>query len=63
MVDKVWWQWQQRSPGNRTFAYTGLRNDGQNATLNDVLPMLGLAPEGVVKDYMNTKGGVLCYTY
>jgi tyrosinase len=63
MVDKVWWQWQQRSPSNRTFAYTGVRNDGKNATLNDVLPMLGLAPEGVVKDYMNTKGGVLCYTY
>lgn len=63
MVDKIWWQWQQQNPQNRTFAYQGVRNDGQNATLNDVLPMLGLAPEGVVRDYMNTKGGVLCYTY
>ena len=63
MVDKVWWQWQQRDPQNRTFAYKGLRNDGRNATLDDVLPMLGLAPDAVVRNYMDTKGGTLCYTY
>ncbi|KAM7193255.1 hypothetical protein V8F33_007955 [Rhypophila sp. PSN 637] len=63
MVDKVWWQWQQRDPQNRTFAYKGVRNDGQNATLADVMPMLGLAADGVVRDYMDTKGGALCYVY
>ena len=63
MVDKVWWQWQQRDPQNRTLAYKGLRNDGQNATLDDVLPMLGLAPDAVARNYMDTRGGSLCYTY
>ncbi|KAK3356861.1 monooxygenase [Lasiosphaeria hispida] len=63
MVDKVWWQWQQQDPQTRTFAYKGQRNNGSAATLLDELPMLGLAPEGVVRDYMDTKGGVLCYTY
>jgi len=63
MVDKVWWQWQQRDPQKRTLDYKGVRNDGKNATLDDVLPMLGLAPEGIVRDYMDTRGGALCYTY
>ncbi|KAK0638575.1 monooxygenase [Cercophora newfieldiana] len=63
MVDKLWWQWQQQDPQTRTLQYQGRRNDGGNATLEDVLPMLGLALDGVVKDYMDTGGGALCYTY
>jgi len=63
MVDKVWWQWQQEDAQTRTFAYNGMRNDGQEAKLDDIMPMLGIAPGRVVRDYMDTKGGVLCYTY
>jgi hypothetical protein len=50
MVDKVWWQWQQRNPQSRTFTYKGLRNNGQNATINDLLPMLGLAPDAIARN-------------
>ncbi|KAK0619557.1 hypothetical protein B0T14DRAFT_391676, partial [Immersiella caudata] len=63
MVDKVWWQWQQRDTANRTYAYKGVRNDGKNATLGDVMPMLGLAPDDLVLRYMDTQGGKLCYIY
>ncbi|KAK0657809.1 hypothetical protein B0T16DRAFT_386283 [Cercophora newfieldiana] len=64
-VDRLWWIWQQQDPSTRTNAYNGFREDGQGpaATLDDVLPMLGLAPDGVVRDYMDVKGGTLCYTY
>jgi hypothetical protein len=31
--------------------------------VNDVLPMLKLAPDAVVKDYLDIQGGTLCYTY
>lgn len=63
MVDKVWWEWQEQDRDNRLYAYGGLRNDGQAASLDDELPMLGLADDGVVRDYMDTQGGALCYTY
>jgi len=64
MVDKVWWQWQQhRATPNRTYAYNGLRRDKTNATLDDVMPMLGLAPDALVRQYMDTQGGTLCYLY
>jgi tyrosinase len=63
MVDKIWWQWQQQDPQTRTLAYEGTRNDGLNASLDDIMPMLGLAADRVVRDYMDTQGGPLCYTY
>jgi tyrosinase len=62
MVDKLWWQWQQQNQ-TRTLEYQGKRNDGQDAALEDALPMLGLSSDGIVGDYMDTKGGALCYTY
>ncbi|KAK4446660.1 hypothetical protein QBC34DRAFT_356297 [Podospora aff. communis PSN243] len=63
MVDKIWWQWQQHNPQTRTLAYEGTRNDGAAASLDDIMPMLGLAEDKVVRDYMDTQGGALCYTY
>jgi hypothetical protein len=59
---------EQKSPSTRTFAYNrSLRNPddtpGPAVTLNDVLAMGGLAPDATVKDYMDVKGGKLCYTY
>jgi hypothetical protein len=36
---------------------------GPPATLNDPLLMAGLAPDGIVRDYMDVKGGKLCYSY
>jgi tyrosinase len=67
-IDRLWWLWQQQNPRNRTFAYNGFHNtddgsQGPAVTLNDVLPMGGLAADGIVRDYMDIKGGKLCYTY
>ena len=63
-VDRLWWLWQQKAPQTRTNEYSGLRLDYETqVSLNDVMPMAGLAADAVVKDYMNVKGGTLCYTY
>ncbi|KAK0618887.1 hypothetical protein B0T14DRAFT_429806 [Immersiella caudata] len=63
MVDKIWWQWQHDDFANRKLAYEGTRNDGLAASLDDLMPMLGLADDKTVRDYMDTEGGPLCYTY
>ena len=63
MVDKLWWEWQRADRDNRMDDYKGMRNDKQEASLEDVMPMLDLAPDAVVRDYMDTEGGALCYTY
>lgn len=67
-VDRLWWLWQQQNPSNRTMQYNGdhpWQGDGPGApvSLNDKLPMGGLGPEGVVRDYMDTKSAKLCYKY
>ncbi|KAK0611715.1 monooxygenase [Immersiella caudata] len=63
MVDKLWWEWQRADRDNRINAYKGMRNDGQEASLEDMMPMLKLAPDAKVKDYIDTEGGALCYKY
>lgn len=46
--------------------YTGFNDvDGiVSASIDDMMPVLKLSDVNpVVKDYMNTQGGLLCYTY
>ncbi|KAH6856124.1 monooxygenase [Chaetomium sp. MPI-CAGE-AT-0009] len=62
-VDRLWWLWQQQDPQNRTFAYGGLREDGSSASLDDILPMAGFAPQSTVREYMDIGSASLCYTY
>ncbi|KAK0735922.1 hypothetical protein B0T18DRAFT_256621, partial [Schizothecium vesticola] len=68
-VDRLWWLWQQQNPSARTMEYNGNSPslpDGSNGppvSLNDKLPMGGLAAEGVVRDYMDVKSAKLCYKY
>ena len=67
-VDRLWWIWQQQNPGARTFAYNGnIPNPdgsaGAAVTLNDKLPMGGLAADGIVRDVMDVKNAKLCYKY
>ncbi|KAK4446432.1 hypothetical protein QBC34DRAFT_450849 [Podospora aff. communis PSN243] len=67
-VDRLWWIWQKKDPNNRikgNNAYNGVKQDGQGppVSVNDVLPMMKLAPDAVVKDYLDIQGGTLCYTY
>lgn len=54
-VDRIWWQWQQQDPQTRTLAYQGKRNDGADASLDDVMPMVGLAADRVVREITWTR--------
>ncbi|KAJ5410792.1 uncharacterized protein N7487_005151 [Penicillium crustosum] len=69
-IDRLWWLWQQEMPSNRTYDYSGIRtqdnSDGKTpppATLNDLLPMLGMAKDLPVKQLMKTQTSLLCYRY
>ncbi|KAK1751256.1 hypothetical protein QBC47DRAFT_405960 [Echria macrotheca] len=63
-VDRLWWLWQQQNPQARTLAYGGVREDGTTvATLDDILPMMGFAPDAKVRAYMDVKATNLCYKY
>ncbi|RBQ75510.1 hypothetical protein FVER14953_13776 [Fusarium verticillioides] len=64
-VDRVWAKWQGRN-ATRLADYTGFndRNKWISADITDGMPVMRLADkEPVVKDYMDTRAGPLCYTY
>ncbi|KAI9146861.1 Tyrosinase ustQ [Paramyrothecium foliicola] len=64
-VDRAWAKWQGRN-ATRLADYTGVRYqwDAVPATLDDTMPVIELAnSEPVVRDYMDTLAGPLCYTY
>ncbi|KAH6682247.1 monooxygenase [Plectosphaerella plurivora] len=69
-IDRLWTLWQAANPANRTMEYSGIRTQDQfdgvtppAATLEDIMPMFGLADDVAVKEYMNTQAGPLCYRY
>ncbi|KAA1473808.1 Di-copper centre-containing protein [Dentipellis sp. KUC8613] len=77
MVDKVWYDWQHKSPAN-FWKYSGGSVEAiSNLTgyeqypngappmlsLNSAMPADGLFPEATIYDVMNTTGGFLCYKY
>jgi tyrosinase len=62
-VDRLWWLWQKQAPNTRTLAYDGVDQNGRTVTLNDILPMNGLAADGIVRNFMDAKSADLCYTY
>jgi hypothetical protein len=43
--------------------YDGVDQNGRAVELDDVLPMMGLVANGVVRDYMDVNSPGLCYTY
>ncbi|KAK0620103.1 monooxygenase [Immersiella caudata] len=62
-VDRLWWLWQQQNPSKRTMEYNGMRFDGSAATLDDLLPVLGLGADLPVRDFMDVSTDNLCYKY
>ena len=58
-LDWLWWMWQQRNPLLRLGDYAGK----DRASLDDVLPMDGFAPDMQASDVMSTESDVLCYKY
>ncbi|SLM40374.1 Uncharacterised domain, di-copper centre [Lasallia pustulata] len=64
-LDRLWWTWQQRDPQNRKWQYRGLaaHNFTDPASLTDVIPMGGLAPDIKVAEIIDTESDLLCYIY
>ncbi|UQC87199.1 uncharacterized protein CLUP02_12701 [Colletotrichum lupini] len=64
-VDRAWAKWQGRN-ATRLADYAGFNNADKtiSASITDTMPVLELIDvEPVVKDYMDTLSGPLCYTY
>ncbi|KAF0644243.1 hypothetical protein FPSE5266_12166 [Fusarium pseudograminearum] len=64
-VDRVWAKWQGRND-TRLSDYSGFRVSETTipAKITDAMPVMELAEsEPIVKDYMDTLTGPLCYTY
>ncbi|KAF4773246.1 hypothetical protein HER10_EVM0007937 [Colletotrichum scovillei] len=64
-VDRAWAKWQGRN-ATRLTDYAGFNNPDKtiSASITDTMPVLELVDvEPVVKDYMDTLSGPLCYTY
>lgn len=62
-IDRLWEQWRQGDLKARAVMFGGNNSDGSKASLNDVLPMMGLAKDVRVKDVMSTTAGGFCYGY
>lgn len=67
MIDRIWWQWQQMSPEKRLSEYYGKAlhygdEESRDISLDDKLPMLGLAEDVSVREVMDISER-LCYTY
>ncbi|KAK8119938.1 Tyrosinase [Apiospora kogelbergensis] len=62
-VDRLWARWQQAGGAARDVEFGGKRFDKSPATLQDVLPYMGLGPDMAIDKVMTTQNDVLCYTY
>ncbi|KAK7991413.1 Tyrosinase [Apiospora saccharicola] len=65
-IDRLWTQWQQEKPETRTMEFGGPKTQGKEpgqASLDDVLPYLGLIPDVKVSEVMSSHTLKLCYTY
>lgn len=65
-IDRLWWQWQQ-ADASRGLDYNGITKNREGtfgeASLDDKLPMGGLADDLSVREVMSTIDSVLCYKY
>lgn len=64
-MDRLWWMWQQRDIVVRLSDYVGKARRGSEdrASLSDILPMAGFAPDIHVWEVMNAESNYLCYRY
>ncbi|KAN0131516.1 Di-copper centre-containing protein [Lactarius tabidus] len=77
MVDKIWYDWQNRDPKNAKSYFGGSvqyldslasYNQYPNGAppflnLSSTMPADGMFPEVTIGDVMNTTSGILCYVY
>ncbi|KAL2217654.1 monooxygenase [Thermoascus aurantiacus ATCC 26904] len=65
-IDRLWWLWQQEKPDTRNTDYGGFKTQDQldgttspPASLDDILPMRGLADDRPVRELMLTESELL----
>ena len=64
-IDRIWWKWQQYGPPRRHNMYTGSfkPRSKEQASLDDIVSIRGLAPDVKVSDIVDVRSGIFCYTY
>ncbi|KAH6838461.1 hypothetical protein B0I37DRAFT_316553 [Chaetomium sp. MPI-CAGE-AT-0009] len=65
-VDRLWALWQQEDPDARNMAYAGPKTQDANtteATLDDIMPFMGITEDIKVSEVMEIHTPRLCYTY
>lgn len=64
-LDRIWWKWQQMDSSRHFQQYTGKakHNSTESASLDDILPLDGLARAAKVSEIISTESGLLCYRY
>ncbi|KAL2067816.1 hypothetical protein VTL71DRAFT_15912 [Oculimacula yallundae] len=63
-LDRLWWQWQQRAPKERTLQYATSEEEPRgHILLREVFPFEPLARDRQVWEVMDTESDVLCYRY
>ncbi|KAK8118267.1 uncharacterized protein PG998_006548 [Apiospora kogelbergensis] len=65
-IDRLWTLWQQENPAVRTTEFGGPKTQNAEpgeASLEDVMPYLGLVPDIRVSEVMSTHTSKLCYAY
>ena len=63
-IDRLWWNWQhQKASRIREYAGFNGESEGQEVSLQDVLPMAGMEKDVIVEDILSTDTALLCYKY
>lgn len=69
-IDRIWWQWQKRDLKNRVKDIAGYTTRFPipgvgyvNATLDDVIDNMGLAPNVTIGEVMDSRAWPLCVDY
>lgn len=65
-LDRVWWLWQTADLRTRLYAISGVSSVDPpfvNVTLDFELKMNGLAPLVKIRDVMDIRNDLMCYTY
>ncbi|PVH90604.1 Di-copper centre-containing protein [Periconia macrospinosa] len=65
-IDRLWYLWQQSNPELREKDIKDQKfnpDDGTIATLEDIMPFMGLAADIKISEIMTTQNDLLCYIY
>lgn len=62
-LDRLWSKWQSQEGRAAKYVGSAAHDSQEQASLTDLIPMGGLAPDVRVQDIISTQAGELCYNY